>query len=109
MIVKNKLTWNTSKPKISYFIELASHKYAICPRGNGLDTHRLWECLYLNTIPIVIKDDFPNITNLPIIILNNWDELDINKLSLTYTKQILSKLTINYYKESIRKYEESIK
>ena len=23
------------------------------PRGNGLDTHRLWEALYLGCVPIV--------------------------------------------------------
>jgi len=29
------------------------HKYVICPRGNGLDTHRFWEALYRGAIPIV--------------------------------------------------------
>ncbi len=95
------LEWNTSKPKLDYFIELASHKYAICPRGNGLDTHRIWECLYLNTIPIVIKSDFPNITNLPIIVLNDWSELNINKLNNEFINQQLSKLTTTYYSNLI--------
>ena len=95
----NKIEWNSSKQKSDYFIELASHKYAICPRGNGLDTHRIWECLYLNTIPIVIKSDFPNITNLPIIILNDWSELDTNKLNnYDFINQKLSKITTTYYK-----------
>jgi hypothetical protein len=89
------LEWNTHKTKEEYFIELASHKYAICPRGNGLDTHRIWECLYLNTIPIVIKEDFPNINNLPIIVLDSWDYL-INKLNCEFGKQTLSKLNVNY-------------
>jgi hypothetical protein len=97
----NKLEWNTPKNKSEYFVELASHKYAICPRGNGLDTHRIWECIYLNTIPIVIKSDFPNITNLPIIILNDWSELDINKLNNEFINQKLSKVTNIYYKKII--------
>ena len=98
----HKIEWNTSKTKIDYFIELALHKYAICPRGNGLDTHRLWECIYLNTIPIVIKSDFPNITNLPIIVLNDWSELNINKLNYKFINQKLSKVTTTYYKTIIQ-------
>ena len=94
----NKLEWNISRPKDEYFIELSKHKYAICPRGNGLDTHRIWECLYLNTIPIVIKDDFINIDNLPIIVLDNWDDL---KIINEFSNQKLSKLSLNYYKNIV--------
>ncbi len=101
--LKDKLEWNTKRNKKDYFIELAQHKYAICPRGNGLDTHRIWECLYLNVIPIVIKSDFPHIYNLPIIVLDNW--LDINNLldinnsnNYTFTNQSSNKLTLNFYK-----------
>jgi len=97
----NKVEWNISRPKDEYFIELSKHKYAICPRGNGLDTHRIWECLYLNTIPIVIKDDFINIYNLPIIVLDSWDDLNPNKLKNEFSDQIISKLSLNYYKEII--------
>ena len=59
--LKDILKQNSKKPKQEYFKELASHRFAICPRGNGLDTHRLWECYYLDVIPIIIKADFINI------------------------------------------------
>jgi hypothetical protein len=98
--LKNKLEWNTKRNKEEYFIELAKHKYAICPRGNGLDTHRIWECLYLDVIPIIIKTDYPNIDNLPIIILNDWDEID--KIdNYVFNKQQTDKLSINFYKNTI--------
>jgi hypothetical protein len=97
----NKLEWNILRPKNEYFIEIAKHKYAICPRGNGLDTHRIWECLYLNTIPIVIKDDFINIHNLPIIVLDSWDDLNINNIINEFSNQQISKLTIEYYEKII--------
>jgi hypothetical protein len=29
------------------------YKYVICPRGNGIDTHRVWEALYLGVVPVV--------------------------------------------------------
>jgi hypothetical protein len=99
--LKEKLEWNTKRDKADYFIELSKHKYAICPRGNGLDTHRIWECLYLNVIPIIIKLDYPNINNLPIIILDDWN--DINKIyDYNFTNQCTSKLTLSFYKETIK-------
>jgi hypothetical protein len=99
--LKSKLEWNSKLDKENYFKELASHKYAICPRGNGLDTHRIWECLYLNVIPIVIESDFINIDNLPIIILKDWNQLDnLDKLN-SFNSQKISKLTLDYYKDVI--------
>ena len=65
-------------------IELKKHKYAICPRGNGIDTHRIWECLYLDVIPIMLKRDYFGIDNLPIIYLNSWDELDVNNINTNF-------------------------
>ena len=32
---------------------MAEHKFVVAPRGNGWDTHRLWEALYLGCVPIV--------------------------------------------------------
>jgi hypothetical protein len=97
--LKNKLEWNIKRNKEEYFIELAKHKYAICPRGNGLDTHRIWECLYLNVIPIIIEIDNININNLPIIILKDW--IDIDYLNNSFINQINNKLQISYYKKLI--------
>tara|TARA_B110000971_G_C19949736_1_gene472779 strand:- start:196 stop:1218 length:1023 start_codon:yes stop_codon:yes gene_type:complete len=94
-MLKDKLEWNTKRSKEDYFIELASHKYAICPRGNGLDTHRIWECLYLNVIPIIIEKDDLKIDNLPIIILEDWSSID--NLESAFTKQINNKIVINNY------------
>jgi hypothetical protein len=100
-ILKNKLIWNDKKDKENYFIELKKHKYAICPRGNGIDTHRLWECLYLDVIPIVISSDYINIDNLPIIVLNNWNNFDKETISNEFNNLINSKLTIDYYSKFI--------
>ena len=59
-----------------YLEELSQHKYCLCPNGNGIDTHRLWESLYLGVSPIVTKSI--NIMNLNLksaIILDTWDDL----------------------------------
>jgi hypothetical protein len=102
-ILKNKYTWNNKKNKENYFKELKSHKYAICPRGNGLDTHRIWECLYLDVIPIIIEKDTVNIDQLPIIIVNNWEDLLKNnyKYNNNFQNINLNKITMSYYSKII--------
>jgi len=60
-----------------YYSSLQKAKYAICPPGNGKDTHRLWECLYLGTIPIV-EDSLMNryfASLFPILIVERWSDL----------------------------------
>lgn len=94
----NKIPINSNKSKEEYFIELKKHKFAICPRGNGLDTHRLWECLYLDVIPIMISSDFININNLPIIILNSWNDFNEEQLYKEFKNIKNSKVCLSYYK-----------
>ena len=82
-IIKNKgISWNEPLPYKQYLTELKCHKYAICPEGNGIDTHRFWECLYMNVIPICKKNILYEYysKHFPIILLNDWDELDIKLL-----------------------------
>lgn len=83
---------------------LAEYKFCICPEGNGVDTHRLWECWYLKVVPIVLNNNFYKIImekiNMPIIILNNWNE--ILSLNIDYKSYIFNDnekyLDFNYYK-----------
>lgn len=101
-ILQSKLEWNNNKNKEEYFKELATHKYAVCPRGNGIDTHRIWECLYLNVIPIIISKDYINIDNLPIIILNDWSFLNCNILNkIQFSNQQYNKLLLFFYNKYI--------
>lgn len=48
----------------------------LSPRGNGLDSHRTWEALYLDVIPIVWNSTLNSLyTDLPVIILNQKSEI----------------------------------
>lgn len=73
-----------------YLKILSTYKFNLCPEGNGLDTHRFWESLLVETVPIVKRSDFiSNFKNLniPCYVLDNWDELktlDLNKLDTFY-------------------------
>lgn len=66
----------------NYLAHLAKFRFAICPEGNGLDTHRFWECLYLKTIPICLKNPITLYfqQHFPIVLLDSWEELDPTQL-----------------------------
>ena len=93
------------------FKRLSEYEFCICPEGNGVDTHRLWEALYLKCVPIVLNSPFINLIkkqfNLPMIILNSWDELDINNLqdynTFDFTNNESNKyLNLDYYIDNIK-------
>lgn len=57
---KNENNWelvSAPKPYKEYLLDLSQHRFALCIRGNGIDTHRFWECLYLRVIPVLVYDD----------------------------------------------------
>jgi hypothetical protein len=59
-----------------FLMEVKRHNFVICPRGNGIDTHRLWETLYMGSIPVVIYSDVhKNLLDLPILFIKDWSEL----------------------------------
>lgn len=63
-----------------YFDLLTRHKYVLVMEGNGFDTHRLWECLYLNCTPIVLRSSWSvklvEELELPILIIPDIKSLE---------------------------------
>jgi hypothetical protein len=81
-----------------YVDNIYNHNFVICPRGNGIDTHRLWECLYLNTIPIVRRENYlTQFKDLPILIIDDWCDIT-RKYILTQELNKFHKLNWNYDK-----------
>ncbi len=62
--------------RIRFMSQLRTHDFVLCPRGNGVDTHRLWETLYMGGIPIVRRRDcwLPLLTDLPVVVVDEWSE-----------------------------------
>lgn len=74
-----------SQPFIEFLSDLASSKFCVSPRGNGLDTHRIWESLYLGTIPIVKSSSLDCLyRELPILIVSNWKMVNQEFLEQKY-------------------------
>jgi hypothetical protein len=59
-----------------YREELLNHKFCMCPRGNGIDTHRFWECLYLGIIPVVVNNyNMSHFDELPVLFVDSFTDL----------------------------------
>ncbi len=53
--------------------EMTAHRFVLCPPGNGLDTHRIWEALYGKTIPIVLRHPaLEAFEDLPILFVDDF-------------------------------------
>ena len=65
-----------------YEKKLNNSTFVLCPWGNGIDTHRIWESLYMGKIPITkYHHTFSNFDKLPILFVENYKQVDKNLLS----------------------------
>jgi hypothetical protein len=83
------------------WINQTNYAFVISPHGNGLDCHRTWEALVLGCIPIVKKSDIDALyDDLPVLILNNWS--DLNQDLLDNTIECFKIKTFNYEKLTLK-------
>ncbi len=104
-------TENTLEGRIQFLKDIRKHIFVACPEGNGYDTHRLWETLYCNRIPIVLRNDIHSewmlYETLPICWINNWNDINSEFLEREFErlKIRLNKchkiLKIDYWTEKI--------
>ena len=86
-----------NKPEINnkteYLDYVSRSKFVLCPEGNGPDTHRVWESLLFESIPVMKESKFTNIlekSDVPILTLNNWSEI----------KDLDSEILNNFYEQN---------
>ena len=84
-----------------YFSKLNDYMFVVCPEGNGADTHRIWESLLLNTIPVVVSAPFTDnlkINNIPCLYLEKWEDLNsYSEIDLINVYNELSKKNTGQY------------
>jgi hypothetical protein len=93
-----------------YIYNLYNHKFVFCPEGNGIDTVRLWETLYMKSIPIVkncINTSFYK--DLPICFVDSWEEVTESFLNSEYERiqkgdWNMKKLEFDYWRDKILSY-----
>ena len=94
----------------AYLDNIYNHKFVLSPRGNGIDTVRTWECLYMGVIPIEkrnINNQF--YTDLPICFVDDWWDITETFLVREYErikskKWNMDKISFNYWKNKITQY-----
>lgn len=90
-----------------YWRSISRSRFVIAPHGNGVDCHRIWECLYLRSIPIVIDHEcFSQFKHLPILFVRDWSEVTIDKMrefaSLMSVPEIISELDIKFWANKLQ-------
>ena len=92
---------------------MSKYKYILCPSGNGIDTHRMWEALYSNSIPIIFSEHKLGYFNkIPAVVLSRFSDLSQLKpedLNINENEQQFLKLEewINLIKYNLIKSNET--
>jgi len=100
----------------SYLDNIYNHKFVICPEGNGIDTHRLWEALYMGTIPIVLRsNNTEHWRGLKYATVGNWAWVDVDFVTNVcsifnseYFEEMDEMLTFDYWKNKILSYKDGL-
>jgi len=87
---------------------MARHQFVICPEGNGVDSHRIWEALYLGCVPIVSESETTaSFEGLPIVRINSLYYITKEVLGeilekINGSNKDYSKATISYWTKRIK-------
>jgi len=67
----------TPEGRIRYLVNCRTKGFVVCPEGNGVDTHRLWEVLYMGGIPIVKSNPIMDglYEQLPVLVVEGWSQI----------------------------------
>tara|TARA_B100001029_G_C15049155_1_gene449392 strand:+ start:671 stop:1693 length:1023 start_codon:yes stop_codon:yes gene_type:complete len=79
-----------SPPTLSpekYMNQIKQNSFTLAPWGNGVDTHRIWESLYLGSIPITKYHKTLNtLEDLPILFVENYSDINLDLLNKTLSE-----------------------
>ncbi len=67
----------TDKGRIRFLAMCRETNFVLCPEGNGVDTHRLWETLYMGGVPVVKRNSYMSdlADALPVVQVNSWTDI----------------------------------
>lgn len=107
-------TISNSKDYKDYLLELSKHRFSLCVRGNGIDTHRFWESLYLGVIPVIIVNKQtecqPFVNNLrllgvPFFEIENIENFSVKDFNEKLYNRYENKLKISKHLLKISNYQ----
>lgn len=67
----------TSEDRIAFLCDTRKYNFVLCPEGNGLDTVRIWETLYMGGTPVVKREKSMQqvLSGLPIVWVDHWEQI----------------------------------
>jgi hypothetical protein len=74
-------------PPVVIYDKTLESKFALCPRGYGVDTHRFYECIYLGCVPIVLRTNtvFDRLyREFPCLVVDRWADVTEELLDACY-------------------------
>lgn len=103
---------------IDYLNSLSLYEYNLCPEGNDFESHRLWETLFFNNIPVVkqniVNSNFSKI-GVPLVMIKDWELLMYENLFPTLENFHKNKqstpsnyVKFEFWKSRIEKYRSTI-
>jgi hypothetical protein len=92
-----------------YLINLDNNKFVLCPWGNGVDSHRFWESLYLESVPITKKHYIYEYFNeLPKYLVDSYKLIDISNYETTEVNKYIDILKVSWWINLIKNNDSRI-
>lgn len=93
--------------------DLVSHRFVLCPPGNGVDTHRMWEALVAGAIPVVVRSVATEpFRVLPILFVDDLRDVTLDMLQARWEQRESADSTLTeaaYWESQIRKVATSLR
>lgn len=115
---EEKFPWETTA--LDTYRLWSQFKYTVCPRGEKLDSYRIWESLYLGSVPIIQHStNDASITNLfgfsemelPVLFVTDFEQVTVGLLEYLWEKRFRKMMEDGKWRENLsaRRLKESIK
>lgn len=104
---RNGIQMDRNRTFEEYLDTISKSLFVISPPGNGVDCHRIWECLSLKTIPVVEDHEcFNQYKHLPILFIKDWNEVTIeflrkNTEMINMFDNKINELDLNYWRQQL--------
>ena len=88
--------------------ELVRHRFVLCPPGNGVDTHRMWEALLAGAVPVVLQSQaMVPFSGLPVLFVEDFRQVRKEFLEAAFEKfpglpDIHPQMTSEFWNKKIR-------